>query len=71
MLLRLSNYSQNLQGLGDLHKSSSTPREVSRLEGMKIPQVSMGYSHTLLLVNIEDEKTREKYEKFNEFVIEE
>lgn len=57
-------------GLGDLQKSSSTPKEVSRCEGMKIPQVSLGYSHTLLLVNTDDEKTKEKYEKFNEFVIE-
>lgn len=38
---------------------------------MKIVQVTMGMSHTLLLVNAEDDKTREKYEKFNEFVIEE
>jgi len=58
-------------GLGDLQKSSSTPREVSRLEGMKITQISMGYSHTLLLVDTKDEKTEEKYEKFNEFCIEE
>ncbi|XP_059612873.1 protein RCC2 homolog [Phlebotomus argentipes] len=54
-------------GLGDLQKSSSTPREVSRLEGMKIPQVTMGYSHTMLLVNTEHELTREKYEKQPEF----
>lgn len=57
-------------GLGDLQKSSSTPKEVNKCEGMKIPQVSLGYSHTLLLVNTDDEKTKEKYEKFNEFVIE-
>lgn len=57
------------QGLGDLQKSSSTPKEVSRLEGMKIPQVTMGYSHTLLLVDTDDAKTLEKYEKMPVFEI--
>ncbi|XP_026463630.1 protein RCC2 homolog [Ctenocephalides felis] len=56
-------------GLGDLQKSSSTPKEVSRLEGMKIPQVTMGYSHTLLLVDTDDAKTLEKYEKMPVFEI--
>lgn len=41
------------------------------MEGMKIVQVTMGMSHTILLVNTEDEKTKAKYEKFNEFVVEE
>lgn len=36
---------------------------------MKIPQVAMGYSHSLLLVNTDDEKTKEKYEKLNEFIV--
>uniref|UniRef100_A0A1B0CHF5 RCC1-like domain-containing protein n=1 Tax=Lutzomyia longipalpis TaxID=7200 RepID=A0A1B0CHF5_LUTLO len=54
-------------GLGDLQKSSTTPKEVTRLEGMKIPQVTMGYSHTLLLANTDHEPTREKYEKQPEF----
>jgi len=56
-------------GLGDLQKSSSIPKEVNKMEGMKIVQVSMGMSHTLLICNTDDEKTRDKYEKFNEFVI--
>lgn len=55
------------QGLGDLQKSSSTPKEVSRMEGMKIPQVTMGMAHTLLLVNTDDEATNTKYEKAPEF----
>lgn len=54
-------------GLGDLQKSSTTPKEVSRMEGMKIPQVTLGMAHSLLLVNTEDEKTREKYLKMPEF----
>ncbi|XP_055644647.1 protein RCC2 homolog [Toxorhynchites rutilus septentrionalis] len=54
-------------GLGDLQKSSSTPKTVSRMEGMKIPQVSMGYSHTLLLANVEHELTKQKYDTFQEF----
>lgn len=36
---------------------------------MKISQVAMGYSHTMLLVNTDDEKTKEKYDKLNEFVV--
>ncbi|XP_058454616.1 protein RCC2 homolog [Malaya genurostris] len=57
-------------GLGDLQKSSASPKTVSRLDGMKIPQVSMGYSHTLLLVNTEHELTKQKYDAFQEFTIE-
>ncbi|XP_058059050.1 protein RCC2 [Anopheles bellator] len=56
-------------GLGDLQKSSSTPKEVTRMEGMKIPMVALGYSHTLLLVNTEHEKTKEKYDNLPEFVV--
>lgn len=54
-------------GLGDLQKSSTTPKEVSRMEGLKIPQVTMGMAHTLLLVNTEHEATNEKYLKMPEF----
>lgn len=58
-----------LQGLGDLQKSSSTPKEVTRMEGMKIPMVALGYSHSMLLVNTEHEKTKEKYDNLPEFVV--
>lgn len=37
------------------------------MEGMKIPQVAMGLSHTLLLVNTDHEATAAKYEKMPEF----
>jgi hypothetical protein len=40
------------------------------MEGMKIPQVSMGLSHTMLLVNTENEKTKEKYDKLPVFTVE-
>lgn len=54
-------------GLGDIQKSTSVPKEVTRMEGMKIPQVTMGFSHSLLLVNTEHDLTKEKYEKLAEF----
>lgn len=53
--------------MGDLQKSSTTPKEVSRMEGMKIPQVTMGLSHALLLVNTDHEATNAKYLKQPEF----
>ncbi|KAG5674845.1 hypothetical protein PVAND_004790 [Polypedilum vanderplanki] len=62
-----SSYSE--LGLGDLQKSSSQPKEVTKMAEMKIPQVAMGYSHTMLLVNTDDEKTKEKYDKLNQFVV--
>lgn len=55
------------QGLGDLLKSSTVPKEVTRLTGMKMPQVAMGLSHSLVLVNTDDEATLAKYEKLPEF----
>lgn len=56
-------------GLGDLQKSSAQPKEVTKLSEMKIPQIAMGYSHTLMLVNTDDEKTKLKYDKMNEFIV--
>lgn len=53
-----------------MQKSSTVPKEVTRLEGMKIPHVTMGYSHTILLVNTDHELTKEKYDKLPEFDIE-
>lgn len=56
-------------GLGDLVKSSSRPKEVTKMSEMKIPQIAMGYSHTLMLVDTDDEKTKSKYDKLTKFVI--
>lgn len=39
------------------------------MEGMKIPMVALGYSHSMLLVNTEHEKTKEKYDNLPEFVV--
>lgn len=39
------------------------------MEGMKIPQVTMGLAHTLLLVNTENEATNAKYLKQPEFTL--
>lgn len=50
-----------------MQKSSTVPKEVSRMEGMKMPQVAMGLSHTLLLVNTDNEATQTKYLKQPEF----
>lgn len=55
--------------MGEFQKSSSTPKEVTRMEGMKIPQVAMGYSHSLLLVNTDNEATKEKYDKLPLFEV--
>lgn len=55
-------------GLGDCLKSTSQPKTVSRVEGMKIPHVALGYSHSLLLVNDEHELTKQKYDSFPEFI---
>ncbi|XP_037959900.1 protein RCC2 homolog [Teleopsis dalmanni] len=56
-------------GIGEFQKSSTVPKEVPKMDNMKIPQVSMGYSHTVLLVNTEHEATKLKYEKMPEYTI--
>lgn len=56
-------------GLGDLQKSSAQPKEVTKLSGMKIPQIALGYSHSLMLVNIDDADTKAKFDKLNEFIV--
>lgn len=56
-------------GIGEFQKSSTVPKEVPKMDNMKIPQVTMGYSHTVLLVNTEDEATKLKYEKLPEYTI--
>lgn len=77
VILRTLYLNQNLniefylQGLGEFQKSSSTPKEVTRMEGMKIPQVAAGYSHSLLLVNTDNEATKEKYDKLPLFEVDE
>ncbi|XP_023306324.2 protein RCC2 homolog [Lucilia cuprina] len=56
-------------GLGEFQKSSTVPKEVPKMDSMKIPQVAMGYSHAVLLVDTDNEATEGKYEKLPEYTI--
>ncbi|CAH0703141.1 unnamed protein product [Spodoptera exigua] len=47
-------------GTGDINKSSARPKEVTRMEGLNITQVTMGYSHTLLLCDDAGEEVKAK-----------
>lgn len=57
-------------GLGEFQKSSTIPKEVPKMDNMKITQVAMGFSHTILLVDTDNEATKSKYDKLPEFVVE-
>lgn len=56
-------------GLGNFQKSSTVPKEVPKMDNMKIPQVTMGYSHTVLLVDTDNEATKVKYDKLPEYTL--
>ncbi|XP_037731507.1 protein RCC2 homolog [Drosophila subpulchrella] len=56
-------------GIGEFQKSSTVPKEVPKLDNIKIPQVTMGYSHTALLVDTSHDATKQKYEKMPEYTI--
>lgn len=43
-------------------KSSSVPKEVSKLEGVKVLSMSMGYSHTMLVAENETQEQIDKLE---------
>lgn len=58
-------------GIGEFQKSSANPKEVPKMDSVKIPQVTMGYSHTIILVDTEDEATKAKYDKQPEYTIDE
>lgn len=45
-------------------KSSSTPKEVSKLEGVKVISLTMGYSHTMLIAECETQEQMDKLETF-------
>ncbi|CAH2103711.1 unnamed protein product [Euphydryas editha] len=47
-------------GTGDINKSTARPKEVSRMDGLNITQVAMGYSHTLLLSDDSSEEVKTK-----------
>ncbi|XP_069467237.1 protein RCC2 [Ambystoma mexicanum] len=48
-------------------KSSTTAQEVKTLDGIYIEQVSMGYSHTLVVARDETEQDEEKLKKLPEY----
>lgn len=54
-------------GIGSVVKSSSSPREVQKLNGVKVLGLSMGYSHTLLIVQNNTPEQIAKLETFEEF----
>ncbi|KPJ09061.1 Protein RCC2-like [Papilio machaon] len=47
-------------GTGEINKSTAKPREVTKMEGLNITQVTMGYSHTLLLCDNSTEEVQKK-----------
>ncbi|XP_072930881.1 protein RCC2 [Epargyreus clarus] len=55
-------------GTGDINKSTARPREVSRMDGLNITQVTMGYSHTLLLCDDTAEEVKQKLANLPSFV---
>jgi alpha-tubulin suppressor-like RCC1 family protein len=54
-------------GLGDFTKSSTNPKEVSRLAGVKVLGLSMGYGHTLLIAQNDTPEQIAKLETFDVF----
>uniref|UniRef100_A0A336MC17 CSON014833 protein n=1 Tax=Culicoides sonorensis TaxID=179676 RepID=A0A336MC17_CULSO len=57
-------------GLGESQKSSAVPIQVPEFIGTKILQVTMGMAHTILLIDTENHEALEKYEQFDEYVVE-
>lgn len=51
-------------GFGELTKSSTIPKEVSKLAGVKVLSLSMGMSHTLLIAQEDTPEQKEKLEAF-------
>lgn len=49
-----------VQGLGEFQKSTSVPKEVSKLEGVKVLQLAMGYSHTMIIAATDTQEQRDK-----------
>lgn len=54
-------------GLGDMQKSSTVPKEVSKLGGLKVLGLTMGYSHSLVIVNNALPEVQEKLKNFQTF----
>lgn len=58
----------HLQGIGDNPKSSSQPTFVEYMDGVNVSQVTMGLEHTLLLVNTDDNTSKQKYQSQPEYI---
>ncbi|KAF5288966.1 hypothetical protein FQA39_LY03845 [Lamprigera yunnana] len=54
-------------GLGNVIRSSATPREVTKLSGMKILSLAMGYSHSMVVVQNNTPEQIAKLETFDTF----
>ncbi|KAG7313221.1 hypothetical protein JYU34_000320 [Plutella xylostella] len=54
-------------GTGEITKSTARPKEVSRMDGLNITQVAMGYSHTLLIAEDSSDEVKQKLEKLPVF----
>ncbi|KAI4464569.1 protein rcc2 [Holotrichia oblita] len=54
-------------GLGDFTKSTTVPKEVTRLSGIKVLCLTMGLSHTLLIAQNETPEQTSKLESFDKF----
>ncbi|XP_044736012.1 protein RCC2 homolog [Chrysoperla carnea] len=50
--------------LGEVTKSSTVPKEVNRFEGVQVLSISLGYSHSLFIVNDNTPELAAKLEKF-------
>lgn len=55
-------------GLGDEKKNSPQPSINEACTGMKILQITMGYAHSMLLVDTSDSNTKKIYKKFKNVV---
>ncbi|XP_030755247.1 protein RCC2 homolog [Sitophilus oryzae] len=56
-------------GIGDMQKSSTTPKEVTRMQGIKVTSLSMGYSHTLIIAAEDTPEQKAKLEAMKKYEI--
>jgi len=54
-------------GFGEFIKSSTVPKEVTKLSGMKVLSLTMGYSHTLIVVKYDTDEEKAVVDKLDEF----
>lgn len=54
-------------GLGEFQKSTSVPKEVNKLEGVKTLNLACGHSHSMIIAATETQEQRNKLETFPVF----